>query len=154
MGAEIPDGLSGAERKVAASTSHLPRRSTERELEHRRSAPVKGRATSVTTKSHQYVLEAKWRGTVHVPYVLIELPLSASSCRPACHVHLSNPVTDRMLTSAPVSTRNCRLVIVSQRKRRPLLWPTVVATTGGWRARFLDPEHGYLHCRAVLPNLQ
>ena len=45
QGTEILDGLSGVERKVAASTSRLPRRSSKRELEHRKSAPSKGRAT-------------------------------------------------------------------------------------------------------------
>ena len=73
--AEILDELSGAERKVAASTSRLPQSSNKKELEHRKSAPSKGHATSVMTKSHGYVFEVKWKESVHFPYFLIELPL-------------------------------------------------------------------------------
>ena len=70
------------------------------------------------------------------PYVLIELPLAASRGGPGCLVRVSSPVAGRTLTSAPVSTRNCRLETVSQRKRRPLLWPAAEATTGDRPPRF------------------
>ena len=86
---------------------------------------------------------------MRVPYVPIELPLAASSGGPFCLVRLSKPVAGRMLTSAPVSTRNCRFVTVSQRKRRPLLWPAAEATTGGRPARF--PTRRRVVCIGELP---
>ena len=43
-------GISGAEWKVAASTSRLPLRSTRRELERRKLVPSKGRVTSAMIK--------------------------------------------------------------------------------------------------------
>ena len=67
---------------------------------------------------------------MRVPYVPIELLLAASSSGTVCLVRLSSPVVGRMLTSAPVSTRNCRLETVSQRKRRPLLWPAAEYLSG------------------------
>ena len=54
-----------------------------------------------------------------MPYVLIVLPLAASSGGPGFLVRVSNPVAGRTLTSAPVSMRNCRLETESHRKRRP-----------------------------------
>ena len=70
---------------------------------------------SAIMKFHWYLLEAKRRGSVRVPYVLIELPLAAISGGPGCRVCVSSPVAGRTLTLAPVSTRNCCLVMESQR---------------------------------------
>ena len=90
-GAEKLEGCRVAELYVAASTRRLPFRSTSKEFERRKSAPNRGRDTSATTKSHRYVLDAKCRESVRVPYVRIELPLAASSRDPSCLVHLSSP---------------------------------------------------------------
>ena len=93
------------------------------------------------TNFHWYVFEAKWRENVRVPYIPIELPLAACSGSPVCLVRLSSPVAGWTLTSAPVSTKNCRLVTVSQRKRghyfgwplRPLLVAgLLVSQPGAW----------------------
>ena len=63
---------------------------------------------------------------------------SWSNCHSIFRVHLSNVVAGRTLTSAPVSTRNCCcFVIVSEGKRRPLLRPAIVPTTGSRPAHFL-----------------
>ena len=102
---------SGTDWKVSASTKRLPLRSTRRDSERRKSAPSKGRDTSATTKFHLYWREAMCRETVHVPYVLILLPLAAVSVCPGCSMRVSRPVAGMTLTSAPVSTRNRRVGI-------------------------------------------
>jgi hypothetical protein len=89
--------LSGMEWYVAASTSRFPLRLTSREWARRKSAPSKGRVTSAMRKSHLYVLEGKWRGSVHVSYMLMVLPLAAARGGPFCFVRVSNPVAGRML---------------------------------------------------------
>ena len=58
------------------------------------------------------------------------LPLAASSVRPVFSVLAARPVTGTTLTSAPVSTRNWRFDLRSQRKSRPVLWPTAPAASG------------------------
>ena len=65
-----------------ASTNRFFLRSTNKELDRKKSAPSKGRATSATTKFHLYALDPKRRDSVRVPYVLIELPLAASTVEP------------------------------------------------------------------------
>ena len=71
-----------------------------------------------------------------VSYVRIELPLAARSGGPDCLVRVSSPVAGMTLTSAPVSTRNCRLETALQTKSRPLFWPATVAITGDRPFRF------------------
>ena len=53
----------------------------------------------------------------------MELPLAANSDGPGCAVCMSKLVAGTTLTSAPVSTRNCRPEMVSRRKKRLLFWP-------------------------------
>ena len=51
----------------------------------------------------------------------MELALVASRDIPGCMVCFSSEVAGRMLTSAPVSTRNCRLEIESYTNKRFLV---------------------------------
>ena len=70
----------------------------------------------------QKATDTCWRPnaeSLRVPYVLIVLPLAASSGGPGCLVRVSNIVAGRTLTSAPVLMRNCLLVIELHRKSRP-----------------------------------
>ena len=87
---------------------------------------------------------------MRIPYVRIELPLAARSGGPGCLVRVSSPVAGMTLTSAPVSTRNCRLETASQTKRRPLFWPVTVTITGDRPFRF--PAKSKVACIAGLPS--
>ena len=84
--------------------------------------------------------------------VLIDVSLAASSEGPGCFVHVSSSVAGRMLTFAPVSTRNCRLETGSLKKRRLLLCP--VAKDASVLSCLSNQVHGCLHCRAASPNVQ
>ena len=61
------EGCRGTELYVVASTRLLPCKSTNSELERKKSAPSRGPFTSATTKSHRYLPGAKCRGRVRVP---------------------------------------------------------------------------------------
>ena len=76
------------------------------------------------------MLDAKLRCSWRVPYVLMELPLAANSGGPGGLVHASRPEAGTTLTSAPVSTRNCRCEVESYRKSRPFFWPAATAASG------------------------
>ena len=49
---------------------------------------------------------------------------------------VSKPVVGRMLTSAPVSTRNCCFNVMFERIRRSLLWLAIDATSSKWPRHF------------------
>ena len=74
---------------------------------------------------------------------------AASSEGLGCFVRVSSPVAGRTLTSAPVFTRNCRLEMGSQKKRRLLLWP--VAKAASVLSCLSNQVHGCLYCRAASP---
>ena len=89
-------------------------------------------------------------GNFRVSNVLIDVSLAASSEGPGCFVCVSSPVAGRMLTSAPVSTRNCRLETGSLKKRRLLLWP--IAKAISILSCLSNQVHGCLHCQAASPT--
>ena len=82
------------------------------------------------TKFHRDVLDANRRENMRIPYIVIELPLSANSKGPESLVHMSNPVVGMTPISASVSTRNHCLETVLQIKKRTLSRPAFEVSIG------------------------
>ena len=102
----------------------------------RSTKPSKGWDTSAMIKSRLHFFVAKHSGMVHTLYVLIVLPLAATSEGPGCLVQVSNFVVGKTLTSAPVSTRNQFRDVFPHMKFRPSLRPDVEAATATQPAHF------------------
>ena len=83
-------------------------KSTKRELASKKSAPSKGWDTSAMMNSHLYFFVVKHSGMVHTPYVLLVLPLAATSGGPGCLVRVSSPVAGKACTdsSSRVNKKN------------------------------------------------
>ena len=66
---------------------------------------------------------------VRFPKVRIVLPLAAISETPGCAVRIAILVAGKMLTSAPVSTKNRLPDILSLTKNMPSVWLDAMAPT-------------------------
>ena len=76
----------------------------------------------------------------------MELVLAASRDVSGCMVHFSSEVAGRTLTSAPVSTRNCRLEIESYTNRRlPVVLQLDTAVTDETALSLPVHVHGCRH---------